>query len=188
MRLVPNPEENQQIWSTLPQLDGMNVVNHLKPNAVSLLDHPTLKGQNGEPLPVIAATEAGEGRSMAILTDSTWKWGFSEKLKGANQFVPFYKNAIRWLIQDPDLELVRVEVSEEDPAPGSEIDVKTRVFDTNYEPAVGYPVELVVSRRGTPLEKQQTQAFCFKRAVKQARMGNGFRASPSRRPGFSISR
>ena len=51
------------------------------------------------------------------MTDSTWRWGFSEELKGSNLYVPFMNNAIRWPIQDPELELVRLELSDDAPIP-----------------------------------------------------------------------
>ena len=39
----------------------------------ALLAHPFLNAEGG-PQPVVAVREVGKGRSMAVLTDSTWAW------------------------------------------------------------------------------------------------------------------
>ena len=63
----------------------------------------------------------------------------------------FMNNAIRWLIQDPELELVRLELSDDAPIPGTTVQMKATVFDTNYQPASNFPVEVTVKRRASPM-------------------------------------
>jgi len=161
-RLVPDPIENESMWKGIPSLQGLNRSVHLKPDAASLLDHPSLVNDRGDPQPVVAVTEAGEGRVMTVMTDSTWRWGFSEELKGSNLYAPFMNNAIRWLIQDPELELVRLELSDDAPNPGTTVQMRAMVFDTNYQPAANFPVEVTVMRRASPLAGKAETTYIMK--------------------------
>jgi hypothetical protein len=146
-RLTPDPLENQRLWEGVPKLEGVNKTLHLKPGASTLLEHPTLRNSRGEPMPVVAASEAGEGRVLTVMTDSTWRWTFSEELKGSSIYSPFLQNAIRWLTRDPELELIRVEVSESQPTTKANVTIRVQVYDTNYNPAPNYPVDVAITRR-----------------------------------------
>lgn len=148
-RLVPDPIDNAALWKGIPRLEGLNRSVHVKPDATALLNHPTLTNDRGEPMPVVAVGEAGSGRVMTVMTDTSWRWGFSEELQGSTLYAPFIDNAIRWLIQDPELELIRVDVSDNAPIPGTATQLRARVFDTNYEPATNHPVEITVMRRSS---------------------------------------
>ena len=49
--LLLDPRDNETRWGRLPPLEGINRVPRAKPNAATLLAHPTLKGANGKPAP-----------------------------------------------------------------------------------------------------------------------------------------
>jgi hypothetical protein len=55
---------------------AINRVAGLRPSARALLVHPSQKSADGKPAPVLAVTEVGRGRTLALLTDSAWSWGF----------------------------------------------------------------------------------------------------------------
>src|SRR5262249_52770935 len=67
---------NADRWNTLPLLEGLNLVGRARPQAQVLLEHPFLKGSDGQPLPVVAAEEVAKGRTLALLTDTAWRWGY----------------------------------------------------------------------------------------------------------------
>ncbi|AWV89090.1 glutamine amidotransferase [Bradymonas sediminis] len=137
-QLAFDPASNLKIWSQLPGMRGSNIVTGAKPGATVLATHPTLRA-GGEPMPVITVSEVGKGRSMAITSDSTWRWAFEQVDRGGvgREYQVFWNSAIRWLIQDPELKLIRVEVPENIYPPGSEVDVLVHLAKSDYTPAVG---------------------------------------------------
>ena len=105
--LLLDPRENEQRWARLPALEGINRVPRARAGATTLLTHPTLKGRDGKPAPVLVAGDAGKGRALALLTDSGWHWGFLAAGEGddGRAFQRFWENGIRWLVRDPALTL-----------------------------------------------------------------------------------
>nr|MBA2541850.1 hypothetical protein [Deltaproteobacteria bacterium] len=67
--------DNVAVWKSLPQLEGVNLVASAKADATVLATHPRLKTKTGKPMPVIVAGEYGRGRSLAVTTDTLWRWG-----------------------------------------------------------------------------------------------------------------
>ena len=141
-RLLGNAEENEQLWERLPPLDGLNLSLSLAPGSAALLQHPTLKTQEGDPMPVVAVREVGKGRSMALMGDSSWRWVMSEAAAGnGNQaYLRFWKNSMRWLMQDRDGQRVRVEASRDNLGIGEPVRLITRVRDVGFEAIEGVPV------------------------------------------------
>lgn len=148
-RLALDPDANARVWDALPPLEGINRTGGLAPDSVSLLDHPTLSA-GGAPLPVVAVREADEGRAMVVATDSTWRWTFEHTGAGGSSgpYTTFWDNAIRWLIRDPELELLRVAVERGESPLGEPVHGTVRVYGLDYEPAPGQPVSVEVIRRG----------------------------------------
>ncbi|MGM0578138.1 MAG: glutamine amidotransferase [Myxococcota bacterium] len=148
-RLAMDPAVNEKVWEGMEPLQGVNLVSRAKPSSVVLLEHPSVEDQTGAPLPVAAVREAGDGRAMSFLTDSTWHWSFiaGNKGKDTRHYDTFWTNAIRWLIKDPEMDLVRVRVLQERVSVGDEADAKVHVYRPDYRPATDQPVEVVVRRR-----------------------------------------
>ena len=113
---------NEARWAALPSLQGINRVARLQPGATALLVHPNQSAGDGKPAPVLAVNNVGKGRTLALLTDSAWNWGFaaaddgrgrgarSEEAAGAKTggddgraLQRFWEGAIRWLVRDPAL-------------------------------------------------------------------------------------
>lgn len=150
-QLAFDPERNRELWASLPPLQGSNIVTKATDDATVLATHPTLEGSDG-PMPVISVAERGEGRVMAVTSDSTWRWGFENIGQGgtAREYQHFWNSAIRWLIQDPELKLVRLDMHRDIIAPQTAMDATVRVFEPDYSPAEGTEGNLVIER--TPLE------------------------------------
>lgn len=148
-QLAFDPETNREIWAGLPEQHGTNIVEGIKAWGTPLLVHPRLR-KRGEPMPVLTVGESGRGRVMAWTTDNTWRWGFESLGSGGTprEYQTFWNGAIRWLIKDPELKLVKVELGEDLFAPGEEVPVVVRVSRPDYAPAVGKKGTLVVTYRG----------------------------------------
>jgi hypothetical protein len=159
-QLSIDPATNDALWASLPELEGLNKASRLKPGAVSLLDHPTVRGDDGLPSPVVAAYEAGEGRVLTVNTDTTWLWstlGASDGAGGGlSPYTEFWTNAIRWLIRDPDLELVRIAPPEAPVKLGETARIDISVFGVDYRASPQHNVQVVVERRGSVRDASQT--------------------------------
>ena len=135
----------EQILPNLPDLFGLNIAGP-KPRASVLLDHPFLSTAQGG-APVLAAAEVGKGRSLALLTDSLWRWDFDpdEAKLGHRAYSRFWHNALRWLIKDPELKTLSVVSSRSRYEPGEDADVEVIALDHNYTPAPGARLDLTVT-------------------------------------------
>lgn len=153
-RLVFGNDANDGLWESLPEMPGSNIVLGPSEGATVLASHPSRRTDEG-PMPVLAIRDVGEGRSMALTVDGSWKWSF-EALRtsaDADPYASFYNAAIRWLIRDPELRLVRVELDQEEVPPGQPLSGTLQVFQPDYAPAEGATGILRFSR--TPLASIQ---------------------------------
>jgi uncharacterized membrane protein len=150
--------DNAAVWKALPQLEGVNLVASAKPDATVLATHPRLKTKGGKPMPVIVAGEYGKGRSLAVTTDTVWRWGFvaaSRPGDDGRQYTKFWENAMRWLIQDPDLRNLHVDSDAVEYAPNAPVRVTVRLLGRDYQPLAGGAVDLVVRRGADPARAEQ---------------------------------
>ncbi len=146
-------DDNLQTWLQLPQFEGVNMVGDVKRDAVALAVHPKLRTARGTPMPVIVAGRYQDGRTMVVTTDSLWRWGFVAAGRGQNDgryFAKFWQNAIRWLIRDPELELLRVESDATEYGPGETVRLDVQLFQRDYQPLGDTPVSLRVDRGSDP--------------------------------------
>ncbi|HNK44737.1 MAG TPA: hypothetical protein PKL17_08140 [Pseudomonadota bacterium] len=150
-------KENAQRWEQLPPLDGLNLVQKARQQATVLLSHPRLKDQDGNPMPVLSVAELGKGRTLALQADSTWKWAFAPPQTGkaaakaegdtrSTTYQRFFDQAIRWLIRDPSLRLLRVEVAETELRRGQPVRVEVRALGPDYQPVGKVEVSLSLQR------------------------------------------
>ncbi|QDG49721.1 hypothetical protein FIV42_02885 [Persicimonas caeni] len=155
-QLAFDPQSNVKIWSELPKMRGTNIVTGAKPDATVLATHPNLTF-NGKPMPVVAVSEKGDGRVMSLTSDSTWRWAFENVGSGGTnrEYQVFWNSAIRWLIKDPELKLIDVEVPEDVHAPGEPLDVTVRISNPDYTPAKNTKGVLKVLRR--PLSEPRAE-------------------------------
>ena len=85
----------------MQKLAGCTRVGAAKPIAVVLATHPTAKGPDGKPMAVIAAQNAGSGRSMIVTADTTHRWYLPNRGLGRdNPYVKLWGQAVRWLASE----------------------------------------------------------------------------------------
>ncbi|WP_428266815.1 hypothetical protein [Haliangium sp.] len=150
-------DDNRAAWAALPALEGVNLVARARPGAVVLATHPRLRTQGGEPMPVIVAGEYGEGRVLAVTTDSLWRWGFVAAARPGDDgrhYAKLWENAMRWLIRDPDLLQLHVESDAVSYLPGETVRLDVRLLDLDYTPRAGGKVRLRV-RRGSDAQSAE---------------------------------
>jgi uncharacterized membrane protein len=130
--------DNEARWNALPALEGLNLVAGPKADATVLMVHPFLKTRGGAGMPVLAVSEPGKGRSLALLTDSAWRWGFvaaGREGDDGRAYQKFWESAIRWLVRDPELEYLSVQADQAEYGPGEAPRLSARLVDKDYRPA-----------------------------------------------------
>lgn len=145
--------DNLAAWKSLPPLEGVNLVPGAKPDATVLAVHPRLKARDGKPMPVIAVTDYGKGRSLAVTTDTLWRWGFVAAQKPGDDgrhYTKFWENSIRWLIQDPDLRNLHVDTDAVEYERGAPVQVNVRLLGRDYQPLPAGTVKLTLQRGAAP--------------------------------------
>lgn len=139
---------NRELWESLPEMPGTNIVGAARPGAVVLATHPTRRAGNA-PMPVLAVSDQEEGRSMAMTFDATWRWTFDSVIggKSSRPYAAFWNSAIRWLIRDPALNLLQIDIGQTVVPPGSAVDVSLRAFRADYTPAADTTIRVKILRR-----------------------------------------
>ena len=136
-----------RIWQSLPQMDGYNNNFGLVSGAATLLEHPSVKTDNGRPLPILSVREVEKGRTMVLGIDSSWRWSYSEGIEGGgNQaYLRFWKNAIRWVIADPEDRAIVVQPSQENLKQGEEMKLLVNLRNTGYQPLANTTVNVIIT-------------------------------------------
>ncbi len=147
--------ETTQILAKLPPLSGVNLVRGAAPRATVLATHPALRGRDRQPMPVLATLEVGKGRTLALTTDSSWHWAFHSVGQGGTRqaYDRFWRNAIRWLIRDPELKYLRIIVQRDSVRLGAPMRGVIRAYNADYSPARGLKVTYSVSRQSLGRER-----------------------------------
>ncbi len=146
LELLPDPAQNVGAWGRLADLIGINRVTRVRPGGSVLLEHPTERTEDGVAHPVLVLGTAGEGRTLALTTDTTWRWGITTGgLRGdASAYERFWDRAVRWLSRDPSLEPARLTTDRERYGPGARATVEGVLRDERYVPHAAASVDLVL--------------------------------------------
>ena len=133
-------DDTERLWSRMPELNGCHVLTTNERAGAVLLDHPRLDG-----VPIVVTGEAGEGRSLAILTDEAWRWDFVAAGRGAgNQvYVRFWRNALRWLVGDDEGERLNLSMAARRVRPGESVNGTVRLLGNDYAPQSGARIRLL---------------------------------------------
>jgi uncharacterized membrane protein len=130
-------------WERLPPVETLNRTRQLPPGsgATVLLEAPGTLVE-GRPAPVVATREVGAGRSLAVTTDGSWRWGFlaAESGGGDKAYRRFWSAALRWLVRDPELTPLKVEPDQPSLEPGAPVGLNLAVRGADYGPAPGRKV------------------------------------------------
>ncbi|MCA9523280.1 MAG: hypothetical protein KC609_20030, partial [Myxococcales bacterium] len=147
-RLAFDAKENAEIWRRAPELEGLNTSLGLQSGALSLLSHPKLRF-NGHRMPVAALREVKKGRTMVFMTDSSWFWKLpfaAQKGGSGTLYDRFWTNAVKWLIRDESLSLLRLTLSAAALKLSDAVTIGVRLFNPNYSPAKAQAIEIEILR------------------------------------------
>ena len=125
------PEKNRGIWKDLSRISGANPVPGTKPGASAML--LGLRDEDrAESQVLIALQRYGKGRTLAIATNSTWKWRGTDT--GRACYSKFWGQALRWLsaLEAPTLEEgehLKFWTDKEEYSVGDEVRLEATVID-----------------------------------------------------------
>jgi uncharacterized membrane protein len=151
VQLASDPRANELAWAALAPLQGLNVVARLQNGGQRLLEHPSRRDDDGQPLPVLATGTFGRGRVLSLMTDTSWRWGMTTggETGDASAYDRFWDTAVRWLARDPLLEPSRVTTDRERYGPGTALRADATLRDLGYQPFAEETVALrVLDARG----------------------------------------
>ena len=141
--LAPGDAPNEAAWGGLPPVSAVNLTRALPPGAGAsvLLDVPAVQ-VGGSPAPLVAVREVGAGRTLAVTTDASWRWGFlaAEGGQGNRAYLRFWNSALRWLVRDPGLAPLQVEPDAPAVEPGAPVGIAISARAPDWGPAAGRKV------------------------------------------------
>ena len=142
-KLAPSAEDTQRIWQEMPPLRGFNQARRPKPEAVTL--GVTSDGQFNR-LPLMAAMQYGEGRTLAFLSDQLWRWNFEMvgAQGGNHHYLNMVHQMVRWLVKEPGLRPVQLFSDKQTYQVGDSVALRMRVLDHDFSPAPGAVLNLAV--------------------------------------------
>ena len=144
LALLPRAQDSVARWQSLSPLGGVNVLSAPKEHAQVLLRHPDQRGPGGAPLPVLVVGQPGEGRSLALASDESFRWGITTAgATGDGSAYPrFWDAALRWLTKDPTLEPALVTTDRQRYGPAATMTIRAHLRDAAYQPLEGHGVVL----------------------------------------------
>jgi len=140
-RLLPDPKSNDEAWSKLPPLTGLNQVRGAR--GETLITAGGDGSFSGAPL--LTVGRFGKGRTLALLSDDAWRWNF---IAVGNRETPqnhlkLVRQAVRWLAQEPSFEQVQLHPIPS-AQPGERVAIKLKVLKDDFTPTRQAAVQLRV--------------------------------------------
>ncbi len=134
--LGADPTATASAWARLAPLEGANLVDGVRAGAQVLLSHPRARARRGGKLPLLVTGTFGQGRVLALTTDTSWRWGLpSGGVSGdATAHERFWDRSLRWLSRDPSLEPAHVTTDRERYGPEATVRVRAHLRDARYQP------------------------------------------------------
>jgi hypothetical protein len=147
LRLEKELDRNQEVWRSLPPLQGINKGLLPDKNAHVLAQHA-----KGSAVPLLVVGGFGKGRTALLGTDSMWNWNFRNVGSGGSgrYFQRFWNNVIDWLIGEPETRRLQLESDKERYQEGEQVLIKFKLLKKNYQPATDTMVKLTLQ----PLKKE----------------------------------
>lgn len=103
----------QLLEERLPTMAGSNLIGASRSGAIVLWEHPTLRTPNERPMPLLAVTEVGDGRSIALGLDGTHQLTFSAlgAQTAGRAHGALWEGLLGWLMRDPRYEPAQMELT-----------------------------------------------------------------------------
>jgi uncharacterized membrane protein len=92
--------ENRKRWEAAPALVGLNPTGGPKPGA-TVLAQGLIASARGQSPAVLAFQRFGRGKSLALMTASTWRWRMEQDSRDSFHEM-FWRQMLRWLVSDVD--------------------------------------------------------------------------------------
>lgn len=145
-------EANKRRWAAMPELHGCHVVSPNERSGGVLLENPV------NDAPIMVPGRAGKGRSLALMTDGAWRWSFQAAGRGlgSDLYVQFWRNALRWLVQESEDKPLRLTVENRRLRPGQTLKGSVRLELEKEGADAGRIVHLQARRRGVAESLKQS--------------------------------
>ncbi len=144
MMLADQPEDNFKQWKDLPGMFWYYPVTKLRPGAMPLLVHPTVK-MGEEPMPLISQHYYGKGQVLFVGCEESWRWRFNTQDK---VFGRFWSQLLLQMAMPHKLVAnsghVEMSVNRSTLVVGKRSTLIARLLDRNYEPYKKAKVDAVV--------------------------------------------
>ena len=92
-------KKNAELWREMPPVNTIYRLGAVKPNARTLLQARAVDGRNAV-YPLLLAQTFGQGRVVALATDSTWRWRMRGK---ENEHAKFWRQIFQWVAKVDEL-------------------------------------------------------------------------------------
>jgi uncharacterized membrane protein len=138
-RLLPDPKANEEAWSKMPALTGMNQVRAARGETLI-----TSSGEGGG-APLLTIGRFGKGRTLALMSDDAWRWNFiaAGNKESPQNHLKLVRQAARWLAQEPSFEQLQLRPIAA-AIPGEKIQIKLKVLKDDFTPTRQATVQLRV--------------------------------------------
>ena len=168
MQLSDVPGDNDRMWMDMPRSYWCASVERAKPGATVLAAHPFLSNRYGK-LPLIATQHYGNGKTLIIGIDSTWRW---RRAHGDIVHYRFWGNILRWMIATP-LEgkgkYVTISSDKENYRVGETATIYAKVVDREYFPFSKGPVFVEVTDASGRSERLAMELTDARKGMYQAK-------------------
>ncbi len=142
-------------WSRLPLLEGANLTKGVTPLAEVLLEAATTTGRR---VPVVATRRVGDGRTLCITSDSTYRWVFSEYATdtSARAHAALWQRAVRWLSASTNDRPLSIALDKTVCTVGERVRVIAMVLDEAFAPVADAQVSATITGPG----EEETTVEC----------------------------
>ena len=138
---------SRRIWDALPELNWYLEAPKKQPAAFVLAAHPTARGTDGAPLPILLYQFNGAGKVMFNAVDDTWRWRF--RVGDNGPFGRFWIQTIRFLARSKLLGQKQAEVTTDRKryTRNQTVQIQVRFPNPGIAPTTG-GVHVEVSKKG----------------------------------------
>jgi uncharacterized membrane protein len=145
-RLLPDPRINEEAWTKMPALNGLNLVRGTRGEVLLTADGAAAGA------PLLAIGRFGKGRTLALMSDDAWRWNFiaAGNRESPQNHLKLVRQMVRWLAQEPSFEQVQLRTVAA-ARPGEKLAIKLRVLKDDFLPTSQASVQLrVIGPEGEP--------------------------------------
>jgi uncharacterized membrane protein len=129
-RLAEDRNQSAKVWDELPAITIPEALLTLKPGATLILEARSVNDRN-RVIPLLAEERYGRGRTLALLTNDTWRWKM-ELPAQSNAHETFWRQLLRYVVSTTPNQF-EVAAERDVYAQGDIINVRGEVNDKKWE-------------------------------------------------------